>query len=43
MYIYIYMEVSKNGGTPNSWMVYISGKSINDLGVPPYFRKRPHM
>ena len=33
-----YMEVSQNGGTPNSWMIY-NGKSENKmegLGVPPF-------
>ena len=38
-YIYIlYMEVSINGGTPNSWMVYFMENPLNmdDLRVPPF-------
>ena len=35
---YIYMEVSINGGTPNSWMVYFMENPLNmdDLRVPPF-------
>ena len=42
---YVYMVVSKNGGTPHSWMVY-KGKShveMDDDWGYPYFRKPPYI